>query len=346
MKSKKIITIAALVATSFGLVSCGNEPSQGLVDASSYLYQMYKDVTSTPVTYQLNNKLVFAEETFYVSWAFEKGENFIEGAAKIGEVTESKTTIDIVFGTEKTDKDSEYKLTASITDAKGKHVLTREFDRYVPKCNPSTVEAFVAAEKTDDFKKETFVFTGIITSVNKVGKEGSFTITDSTGSLFSYSGAEVTLGDEVLVSGSYSENYSFPQLDKVSVIAVKQSNQLANAFKAENVTTLDISKLPEIAAGYADSSTKLSTITSYCKGLYKFTGGTLNKNSKGYLSLTAEGIDGNISVYANDDISKAASSLVDEEVDLYGVIRGINKSGSILTVQTTKIVAKGATVTF
>lgn len=202
---------------------------------------------------------------------------------------------------------------------------------------PSSIADFVDAKDKDNYT----YLQGVVTAVNKVGEKGSFVLSDESGSVFSYSGADVALGDEVLLKGKYSENYGTPQLDKISVIkTVSTDNNVILASGTPVAYTAQ--QVYDVVA--AETATDASIAANY-EGQFLAITGYLFTNAEGYLGMakdaaTAEAGTKCINVYKNNTID--ASALVGQEATIYGFYRGHSTGSDYLTIQVQAIVAKDA----
>lgn len=172
---------------------------------------------------------------------------------------------------------------------------------------------------------------GYVTAVNKLDVSGSFVITDLYGtSIFSYSGANVTLGDEIIIEGIYQSYNGFPQLSSVNVIEVVSSNNDLSKVSGylKEVTTYEISN---------DINNSKEELISAYNGLWlKITGVVVKEGS--YYGL-ANQIDGSkvVNIYYNKGID--FSNYVGCTVELYCFVRGVNE-GNFITVQVQNVVQK------
>lgn len=353
--NKQFLLLGIVALTALGTVACGNngptpeqieaEKQQKVNDAADFLFQSKKKEEITPITYVYDNKLEFVNlGTFTVEWSITLGEGVAENLIKAEKkLTTTSFTIDMAEAGKLTEPAS-YTVFAKVSDEEGRSA-TKKFDRKVPTLVKKTVAEFhkLPASEKDFYKLE-----GVISSVNKVGKAGSFTITDETGTLFSYSGANVTLGSQVSLIGVRADYSGFAQLDKVTLIEAGTENKLNTLVNENTITTITMEKVDEILASFSNEETKAATIAEYSPKYYKITGGYLVKNGSGYLGLNktagnagvTEDKTINIYYHSNSSISGNAGSLV----DCYCAIRGFGNS--YLTVQVLHCVPAGQAVTF
>lgn len=201
---------------------------------------------------------------------------------------------------------------------------------------PSTIAAFVDAKDKTNF---TFL-EGTVTAVNKVGEAGAFVLSDATSSVFSYSGANVALGDKVLVKGVYGENYGTPQLSDVTVIkTISTGNDVVAA--SGTPVSYTAKEIYDVVVAEAEDNAKIAGLY---EGKYFAVSGYLYVDGDyTNLATTAENVTSKtkaISLYKNKDID--VSALVGQEVIVYGFYRGHNLKNDYLTLQVQSIVAKTA----
>lgn len=202
---------------------------------------------------------------------------------------------------------------------------------------PSSIAAFVDAKDSENLT----YLQGVVTAVNKVGEKGSFVLSDASGSVFSYSGADVALGDEVLLKGKYGENNGTPQLSDITVIkTVSTGNDVIAAsgtpvaYTAQQVYDVVSAETATDASIAATYEGQFLAITGYL-----FASGDYINMAKD--AATAEAGTKCINVYKNSSID--ASALVGQEATIYGFYRGHSTGSDYLTIQVQAIVAKGAT---
>ena len=348
--NKQFLLFGIVALTALGTVACGNneteaEKQQKVNDAATFLYEAKKKEEITPITYIYDNKLEFVNlGIFKVEWSITLGEGVAENLIKAErKLTTTSFTIDMAEVGKLTEPAS-YTVFAKVSDEEGRSA-TKKFDRKVPTLVKKTVAEFHRLPAAED---KFYKLEGVVTSVHKIGQVGAFTLSDSTGTLYSHNGAEVTLGSEVSLIGVKAEYYGLTQLDKVAIISAGTENKLNTLINNDTITTITMDDVDEINAGYENSETKEATILEYAPKYYKITGGYLVKNGKGYLGLSkTAGTNGvtedrtvNIYYHSNDTIE----NLVATQVDLYCAIRGFNKG--YITVQVLHCVPAGQAVTF
>ncbi len=123
-----------------GETTVGGDESQGpagsdsatLTDAVKYLRSIYKDsAKETPADYDVVGKVVIGDTEFSVTWATDNASITV----KVSEKNSSFYTIDLPA---KNDTAVDYKLTATVTDAKGESESV-SFDRALPVYDASSI---------------------------------------------------------------------------------------------------------------------------------------------------------------------------------------------------------------
>ena len=341
MKNSKLLLLSAVMLSAFGTVACGEvvETTTPVEDAAAYVFQIYRNPEEQAAQYTLPNKLSMEIGEFSVEWSVKFAEGVSENLVKVV-TTPDKTQItpDIVVATS-LEVPAAYTLVANVSDAEG-NACIREIKKSVPKAPAKTVAEFHNLKKGDYCKLE-----GVVTAVNKVGKAGSFIITDATGSTFSYSGANVELGKKYTMVGMRDDYSGFAQLANVSIMETTGENQLSSVL-SDKITTITVSDVQQICSDYAGAK-KEDTVKEYSPKFYKITGGYLVKNGSGFLGIDVTQPTGTVeskvvNIYYNNNSS--LDSLVNTAVDLYGAIRGFGTS--YLTVQVLYCVPAGQAVTF
>lgn len=356
---KNIITKALLLgAVLASAVGCGYNPDEEnkllLQNASDMVFQMNKDDVFTAANYTLKNSLSLVSGEFNLEWAvtmIDEVEDLVSVNRK-----EKETTVFIKTATmAQLTKPANYELKYTISDAFG-NSLERKMLRTVPNPTSCTIAEFhkKKVSTTDFYKLE-----GVVTTVNKKGKSGAFTLTDATGTIFSYTGANVTLGKKVSLVGTRAVNSDLPQLADVTVLTEGTENEYATVVNNEKITTVTYDQMVQMTVDITDSSKKANVFAENAPKFFKVTDGYLVRDDEGYYGLhgtagekeckkddeTWLGIkksDKKVNIYyhTNDDLKAS----INEKVDLYCAIRGIGKS--YVTVQVYKVAAAGTTITF
>ncbi len=146
MKKKNLLTLSVATLALFGIVSCnGNKTSSGLNDAADYVWQLYKNTTLTQKTastddYDVVTKVMIDSKEYSVSWTVEVADDGVVDAVKLGEIKDGMQVIDVLYDPIVSTKDSNYTLTATISD--GKKSVVKEFERIVPAFEFSTFDDF------------------------------------------------------------------------------------------------------------------------------------------------------------------------------------------------------------
>ena len=127
-----LITILALVMCLGCFAACGDKGA-ALTDAAEYLRSIYKDNAKETISdYDVVGKIVIGESTFTVTWTTDNESITVKESNKAGFYT-----IDLPA---KNDEAVDYKLTATIADAKGK-TETVSFDRTLGVYDASAIVA-------------------------------------------------------------------------------------------------------------------------------------------------------------------------------------------------------------
>lgn len=346
MKSKKLLTISTSLLLLFGVVACGgtttsstsqssSETSQSVVDeemeklnaAKDYLYQLYKDKegAATSATYKVVTVVISENVEYTVDWAVNVKGDGLTNVVKVGEKEGKQVNIEISI--ENATKDTTYDLVATIKNANGKSVELTFADLKVPEFKIVTIETWLTEKNT----ATPSAIKGVVTAVNKTDKAGSFTLTDATGSVFSYDNPseQLSVGDEVIISSVYSDYNGFPQLKAPQVIKILNKDKLDTV--ADKMVTMDINTIHSSLASYAETPTEIST------KYLKITGGYII-NSGGYpaLALTADASSYVVNIYYHS--SSEILDKVGAQVDLIGVVRGVKSSDITLQVQSYNVV--------
>jgi len=141
---------------------------------------------------------------------------------------------------------------------------------------------------------------GIVTAVNSNDptKADSFIITDAAGnSIFSYEKFAVALGDEILIKGQYTENYSFPQFKTSAVTKVlSHNNDLATACSQKLTYAGE-----ELKTALDACKTSADLISGFTGKLIEYTGYVVKRDSYYDIAPTADGT-GVLRTYYNKDI--------------------------------------------
>lgn len=214
MKTKKILTLSVTALTMLGMVSCGGNKDTGLQDAADYLWQMYKNQSSSIKTattddYELVTKIIIEEKTYNVSWALTVDSNGLSNAVKLGEVENDLQIIDVTYDPVVSTKVTNYTLTATITDSKGEEVV-KSFERFVPQFE------FSSYEDLKDFKEgDVYNVKGVITDKSSTydssGKVKYLWLQNDDTGILAYNltcsskekfDNELKIGNEIIVSGT------------------------------------------------------------------------------------------------------------------------------------------------
>ena len=338
MKVNKLLILGATAILGIGLVACGGttsssvNPADYIDDAADYLYQMYREEsTKTTSDFERVNILILDYGTYDVDWTVSDISEADSKYVKVVEGTGNYDTIEI----ETAAHEINYTLTATISYEEVTKSV--EFKYSIPAIEKLTIAEFIEKKDADSI----YSLQGVITAVNKVGEAGSFVISDETGSIFSYDSANVTLGDEVVLTGTYDDFNGFHQLASPTIVEVIAQDKLSTIVgaKGEKATTFNADTIA------ADLSTGTEALVSKYAGKFlKLTDSYLLKNSKGYAGGYTAASNGKqiINIYANKTISY--DDYLGKKVDIYGFVRGV--SSSYLTVQVLTLANPGEEVNF
>ena len=251
---KILVAILVLVLCVTALVACNNtDNNEGLERAKEYLDALYKaEPKITAADIERVPSLRVGEDTFTVTWTVE----IIDGPQTVTVVPgEGKVIIDVEEATEDVVEDTNYKLTATITDKDGNTVQVT-YLHTIPKFKVNTGAEYLAAKAG-----EAILVDGIVTAILPTGNgataEGFFmNALDGSCGIYVYGAytkandsAEVAVGMTVRVAGEkdvYSGTHelksaSYRVLDTTiqTVEPVDYTSALANAadLKAKELTT-------------------------------------------------------------------------------------------------------------
>ena len=339
MKKILLLLILSFVCL-FSVVACGNdnektgdentpvvELSKELRDARSYLIQLYGDgsETATAADYYCVSQVPSGDKKLPITWSVNTDKVTVSVVPE-GEENAGMTLVDVTIGAEAI----QYVLSAKIVGSDNSE-LKMDFKRVVPAAKAATIAEFIAAKDEEAYA----ALTGVITAVTKVGTSGSFILTDETGSIFCYDGLDVALGDKVTVIGQLSlYNDVFPQLAKPALAATISKD---NDVKAASGTPLAVTA-SEIKADLSGN------LTEKYAGKYLEITGYVMKNSQGYINLkaTLEDTDACVNLYKNDSIA-LNEDLVNQQVKIYGFMRGSSSSYITIQVQGFEVVKEDLT---
>ena len=299
------------------------EVDPGLADAVAMLNEVMKDKnTVTTSSFDVPAIVDTVDYTYQVEWSLDVKADGVDGAVALGEKTNAKQTIAIKYEENFNTVDTYYDLKAVVSGEKLSENLT--FDGFkVPQYKYSTIAEWINKKDTETPTS----IQGVVTAVNKTDAPSAFTITDETGTAFSYDAPSVQLhvGDEVVISSVYSDFSGFPQLKAPQVVKTIATDQLAKV--ASYMETVDISTISENLANYASDPTSIST------KYLKITGGYVHDKG-GYAALSLVPWDSSfvVDLYYYD-----ATSLIENyegcQVDIVGTVRGISKSKITIQLQ-------------
>ena len=263
MKKRSLLTVSVAALTVLGTVSCGGEKAnQGLVDAADYIWQMYKNESSTIKTattadYNLVTKVKIDETEYNVSWAVTLDSSAIADSVKLGEVVNNLQTIDVTYDPILSTKESYYTLTATITDANGDSEV-KSFERFVPAFEFSTFK------EISNFKKgQVYNVKGVITSKSSSLSNGAVKnlwLQNDDFGILAYNlvcdsedkfNTDLAIGNEIIVSGTvtrYNGQLEFEKNCSYQVVStttqtpkfIDATKAFADAKDAKDTKALDI----------------------------------------------------------------------------------------------------------
>ena len=309
------------------------EVDTGLADAVAMLNEVMKDKnTVTTSSFDVPAIVDTVDYTYQVEWSLDVKADGVEGAVALGEKTNAKQTIAIKYEENFNTVDTYYDLKAVVSGEKLSENLTFEGFK-VPQFKYSTIAEWIQNKDTETPTS----IQGVVTAVNKTDAASAFTITDETGTAFSYDApsAQLNVGDEVVISSVYSDYNGFPQLKAPQVVKTIATDQLAKV--ASYMETVDINTISENLANYVSDPTSIST------KYLKITGGYVVLNANGYptLSVAADNPSYCVNLYYH---SSELKSKVGAQVDVVCAVRGVGSSYIIVQVQSHEII-KEAEVT-
>lgn len=202
---------------------------------------------------------------------------------------------------------------------------------------PNTIAAFLTAKDKDN---ATFL-QGVVTSDNKSEGSGKFVLTDSTGSVYCHSGAEVNLGDEIIISAKYTEFNALAQLADVNVIKVVSTGNdvVAKSGTATKTTGADIQAFIKGLTG--ETADKNAAVAEKYAGKFLSVDAYLYINDK-YTNAAATEAEAAsktsvLNLYPND--AKDYSALAGQKVTITGFASGFSLGSAYLNFMVQDIVA-------
>ena len=228
----------------------------------------------------------------------------------------------------------------TVTASVGGKTQSATYDIVAKFPTPSTIAAFLSAKDKDN----SVFLQGVVTSDNKSEGSGKFVLSDSTGSVYCHNGAEVNLGDEIVISAKYTDFNALAQLTDVKVVKVVSTNNdyVAKSGTATKVTGVEIQSFIKAQTGEQDAvnaaivnqySGKLLEVEAY---LYK------SGNYTNAAATEAEATAGTsvLNLYPND--AADYSSLLGQKVLVTGFMSGFSTSKAYLNFMVQNIVAAGS----
>ena len=250
----------------------------------------------------------------------KNGETVVESGATFNKGTELTITVTLdethilnkVMNGEATltaEEDGTYKLTLT---------ANANITVDVTACTVATIEQIYAAAKDDTY----YLVSGyVVAAGGDHNTAGSFVLADATGSIFSYDGLKVEVGDYVQVLGTKDVQFGLTQFKSISFKTLAGGNFVEAT--PEEINVADV---------------KVDGSDLYTNKYYKIVSGTVKLDGK-YINLM-NGETKMVSLYANDAIKEQITALEGKEVIVYGYSRGVNTKYAYWQVQVTKIEAK------
>lgn len=356
MKKNKLLTISTSLLLLLGVAACNNQTTsstsstsssvsevesseesstRAIDDAKTLLFQLYKDTykdgTATTSDFQLVAAVISNNVEYKVEWKVEIKEGGLEEAVKVGETADKKTTINVKYDAEYSVKDTFYDLVATIS-LDGEAAELKFENIKVPAFVAKTIAQWLKEKDTET----PTVLQGVVTAVNKTDKAGSFTITDETGSVFSYDNPsqQVELGDEVVLTSIYSDFNGFPQLKAPTIVRVVAKNQLDKV--SSKLEEIDINTINSNLANYVSDPTSISTKYIKIKNAFIYKNGTYAT-----LATSADATSYCVNLYyhsSSEMVEKAGA-----QVDVIGVVRGVGSSYITFQVQSYEVTKEAGT---
>ncbi len=300
------------------------EVDTGLEDAVAMLNELMKDVNDvTTTSFTVPAIIDSVDYTYQIDWSLDVKADGVEGAVVLGEKTEKTQAITIKYEEGFNTVDTYYDLKAVVnSETSSKEAV---FDGFkVPQYKYSTIAEWIAAKD----EKAPKTIQGVVTAVSKLGEKSSFTLTDNTGTVFSYDGASEVLnvGDEIVVSSIYSENYSLPQLKAPEVVRKVATDQLDKV--SSQIETVNISEIK-------DNLNEYKTTTKYMN----LQGGYIvDIDSKGRPVLSASADDTSYFVTVFYHSPEELTSKIGAQVDFVCAGRGGGSTYASVQVQSFNVV--------
>ncbi len=213
-------------------------------------------------------------------------------------------------------EESTITLTATLTC--GEATDTKEITVNITPLSVISIADFLTKEVDD----ELYVVEGWCVAANKVGEAGSFVLADDTGAVFSYNNGNVEVGKKYLVYGKRAVNYGLPQIGTTTVVPVETDETFVEPTATEwaaadiDLSALGTSTIGDYAGKYYKITGTIYTVGQYVQGNY---------NNAQLLSL-----------YMNSDLRTEYADYANQEVVVYGYVRGCY-TGKYLTIQVTKV---------
>lgn len=306
----------------------------GLNDAVDALSEVLKSVNKvTTANFTLPAIVDTLDYTYNVDWSLSIHEGGLAEAVALGEKANNLVTINIQYSLEYNTKDTIYDLTANVIGASSsKEISFTDFK--VPQFKISTIAEWIEAKDTTT----PTAIQGVVSAVNKTTDKSAFTLTDDTGTVFSYDSPseQLNVGDEVVITSIYSDYNGFPQLKSPTVVKRIGENQLSKIDS--KMETIDINTIASNLASYYSDPTSIST------KYLKITGGYVYNNG-GYATLavsdTANSFVVNIYYHSSSEIV----AKVGAQVDIVCTVRGVGSSYITVQVQSYEVMAESTVVT-
>lgn len=162
---KKFIAIIVLIFVCLmGAFACGGKDDTGLQEASDYLKALYEKAGKvTNADFTRVSAIVIGDQKYTVTWDTSASSDYVNIVHNADGIT---VTIDV---NEKSDKDYDYELKATISD--GKNSTELKWNHTIPQFKVNTWEEYIAAKaenKSAGTPADPVVVEGIVTAI--IGK--------------------------------------------------------------------------------------------------------------------------------------------------------------------------------
>ncbi len=189
---KKFIAIIVLIFVCLmGAFACGGKDDTGLQEASDYLKALYEKAGKvTNADFTRVSAIVIGDQKYTVTWDTSASSDYVNIVHNADGIT---VTIDV---NEKSDKDYDYELKATISD--GKNSTELKWNHTIPQFKVNTWEEYIAAKaenKSAGTPADPVVVEGIVTAIIGKAKGAGYNCLflqdkDNKGAYYVYGAAE------------------------------------------------------------------------------------------------------------------------------------------------------------